>query len=133
MPRWTYVSAFVLLAVTFVPVLFFFITGGLVAPCCYEAFTILEGKPGLVGLRLLYLFLYLVLFYLLARISFSLSSLPANRTAQVGVQILFLLLLFSCSYLRIIHETTFEDKTFDDSGMYNFWEACARFPESPRR
>ena len=121
------------LAMMFVPVLFFFFLGGLVAPCCYEGLTILEGKPGLLGLRIFYLIFYLGLFYLLASVSFWLSSFFADRTGQKVIQILFLVLLFSCSFFRVIQETAAGGGTSYNSGTYNFWEACVRYPNSPRR
>jgi ABC-type Fe3+-siderophore transport system permease subunit len=121
------------LAVMFVPVLVGFFLWGLIAPCCYQALTILEGKPGLSGLRIFSLIVYLGLFYLLARVSFWLSGSIANRTGQKVMQVLFLVLLFSCSFIRVIHESAAGGGTNDNSGTYNFWEACARYPESPRR
>ncbi|MCE0496963.1 MAG: hypothetical protein LV481_03335 [Methylacidiphilales bacterium] len=129
MPQRAYVIAFMVLAIIFVPVLF----GFLIAPCCYAGFTILEGRGGLPGLMFFGILVYVGLFYLLARVSFWISTFFADRTGQTVIQVLLLLLIFSCSFIRAIQEDAFGGGTSYNSGTYNFWEACARYPHSPRR
>jgi hypothetical protein len=124
MPRRTYVIAFVALAIIFVPLFFDFFFGALVAPCCYAIFALCESfsEPDL--LMLFYIVVYLGLFYVAARCTFWVSMLPTSRAAQIVIQSLFLLILFSCSFVRVIEQGPVQ---YGSSGTYDFWGACVRF------
>jgi hypothetical protein len=129
MSRKLYVLSFMGMAITFVPVLFFFGFGEQVAPCCYAFFEILTGRGDKAGLSLLlvYVVIYSGLFYALARGTFWASMLLSKKSNQTAIQTLCLLALFSCSFIRAIQESGGRDF---GSGTYNFWGACARYLET---
>jgi hypothetical protein len=135
MPWRPYLLSFLALAFLFVPVIFFFGLAGLVAPCCYGLYAMLNLGPSdqiIFAVFLVYLVIYFGLFFLMAFLSFRLSTLFAKKSVRTSIQVAFLLLLFSCSFLTVIMEGGGMVNT-SQSGTYNFWTACARFPHSPRR
>jgi hypothetical protein len=132
MSRKAYTVAFMVLAIMFVPVLFDYFWGALISPCCYAILTIFSDQRIIAELTAFYVAVYLGLFYLLARISFWSSNLFPNRTGKKAVQMLVLVLLFSCSFIRVIQEDVAAPGDNEQTGTYNFWKACARYPASPR-
>jgi hypothetical protein len=127
-----YVTSFITLAVLFVPVLFFFGFGALSSPCCYAIYSILEGRthgaPSYIMVG--YLVTYIGFFFLIATGIFWVTGLFANSQVRTAIQVVSLLALFACSFIKAIEESGGRDF---ESGTYNFWTACARHPLSPRR
>jgi hypothetical protein len=124
-----YALSFMALAFLFVPVIFFFGLGGLVAPCCYGLYEMLNS-PVAFEIFAVYLAIYFGLFLLIAFLTFRLSTLFAEGSIRTSIQFVFLSLLFSCSFLTVINESGGLVNTCQ-TGTYNFWTACARFPHSP--
>jgi hypothetical protein len=123
-----------LLAFLFVPVPSFLGVQALTSPCCYAAYVLLQGSRIPAGPQLgLPLMIYLGLFFLLSGVSFKISTLPRSKLARLYIQFAFLVLLFCCSFVPIIGESSWEPGHGGDSGSYNFWTACARFPHTTRR
>jgi hypothetical protein len=130
----TYATNFMLLAFLFVPVLFFFGFGGLVSPCCYAVYEFMNTNDG--GGRSIFAIhfaMYFFGFFFLAYASFRLSQFAPEGAIRKGVQAAFLLLLFSCSFLTVIQESAAGGGDSYNSGTYNFWTACARFPHTSHR
>ncbi len=128
MTRKAYLITFIVLAVIFVPVDIFYFMGNLIVPCCYLILGgLLAGLWDWGGIIFggVYIALYLGLFYLFARVSFNLISRATNAKLRLALQILVLLAIFSCSFLRVIVNSGFRG----NSGTYNFWTACVRYLE----
>ena len=128
--RGLYVGLFVFTAFTFVPVVFFFFFGALVAPCIYLVFDAAFGPGGelIKFLEVGQIAFFIGVFYLCARLAYRVSKFFNKGTAQNIVQGLTLLVLFSCSFLSVINESD----VCHQSGTYNFWSACVRYLESDR-
>ena len=128
MPQRPYVITFMALAITFVPVLFFYFLSALVAPCSYLIFRMLtyfdQNYLAQEVVALLYLTIYIGLFYVTSRCTFWASMLASKRTTRIAIQSLILLGLFSCSFLRVIEQSGLR---VGMSGTYNFWGACVRY------
>ena len=136
MSRGAYVTSFMILAFTFVPVIFSLIIFpvSLVGPCSYVAFiaianSLVEVPKGewavlaLDAVDVAYLALYCGIFYLFAGLTYRISNEFEKSAGKIILQILFLLAVFSCSFLRVIQGSTFVNWT----GAYDFWGGCARF------
>ena len=139
MSRRPYIISFVILAFTFVPVWFSLVSApvSFVGPCGYVAFVTLSNflkmasqghwqVLGLTAINLLDVALYTGVFYICARLMFHVSEEFEKVAGKISFQLLFLLMVFSCSFLKVIHGSSFVNLT----GTYDFWTGCARFWES---
>ena len=128
MTRKAYVLTFIVLAVMFVPVDIFYFMGNLVVPCCYLILGgLLAGLWDWGGIFFgsVYVALYFALFYLLARVTYGLITRVKTAKLRLALQVSVLVLVFSCSFLRVITNTGFRG----NSGTYNFWTASVRYLE----
>jgi hypothetical protein len=125
-----------ILAITFVPVIFslFLLPVSMVSPCSYVVFVtssntveaIFQGHWDAMALTAFngaYLAFYCGLFYLCARFTFQISNEIAKPEGKVFFQVIILLALFSCSFLKVIQGSFFVNWT----GAYGFWGGCLRF------
>ncbi len=139
MPRRPYIIGFAVLAFTFVPVWFSLSSWpvSFVGPCGYVVFVsaanfwtmVSQGHwegLGLPAINLLYVTLYMCVFYFCARLTFHVSEEFEKPAGKTSFQLLFLLIVFSCSFLKVIHGSSFVNLT----GTYDFWTGFARFFES---
>jgi hypothetical protein len=139
MSRKAYIISFIVFAFTFVPVFFCYSPApvSFVGPCCYVAFVttsnyiheLSQGQwEGLAfaAINYLYVAFYVGIFYLSARLTYHTSEGFEKPAGKYSFQFLFLLILFSCSFLRVIQGSSFVNWT----GAYDFWSACARFWET---
>jgi len=128
-----------LLAFTFVPVFFSLILAPVstVAPCSYVAFVTSFNSISLVSqghwegllieaVNILYLAIYCGIFYLCGRLLFRVSEGFEKPAGKISFQLIVLLIVLSCSFLRVIQGSSFVNWT----GAYNFWSGCARFLET---
>jgi hypothetical protein len=126
-----YVIIFMILAVIFVPVLFYFFFGALVAPCCYAVVQLFVGVDPSGWRQAIWLLghvvIYFGLFYGAARFTFWASQLASGKRAQTAIQVVILLGLFACSFLRVIEES---EMRYGMSGTYDFWGACIRYAQT---
>jgi hypothetical protein len=139
MSRRAYIITFVLSAFTFFPVVFSLILFpvSMVGPCSYVAFVTASnffatvsqaGCFGLLidGFNYLIIAVYCGLFYLCARLTFTLSNEFEKAAGKILFQIICLLIVFASSFLNVIHSDSFVNAT----GTYNFWTGCVRFLET---
>jgi hypothetical protein len=129
MSKGLYVSSFLILAFLFVPVVFYFLLGYLVSPMCYCLFSAFEQSDVRV-LKLVYLTVYAGLFVAVAFSTYRLSMQPLLYSRRIAFQVACLLVLICCSFLRVIEEGDGLIEWYQ-SGTYNFWTACLRYPHSP--
>jgi hypothetical protein len=102
--------------------------GNLIVPCCYLLLGgLLAGLWDWGGIVFggVYFALYLALFYGVARVTFSLIAKVRKSKLHLALQIFVLLLVFSCSFLRVITNSGFRG----NSGTYTFWTALSRYFE----
>ena len=128
MTRKAYITSFLVLATIFVPVDIYYLMGNLIVPCCYLILAgLLAGEWNMGGIIFggIYIAFYLGLFYLIARITFSLIGRVSIQKLRLALQILVLLAVFSCSFLRVIVDSGYRG----NSGTYNFWSATNRYFE----
>jgi hypothetical protein len=124
------------MAFTFFPVFFSLILFpvSMVGPCSYLVFVtasntapgIADGKwlwLGIDGVAVVYLALYCGLFYLCARLTFCFSQKWPHPVGRTFLKIIFLLIIFSSSFLNVIHANSFANST----GTYDFWSGYVRF------
>jgi len=136
MSRRRFEMTFVVLAMVFVPVLFWFGLADLKIQCACQIFNIvleLLCSPGrlirhweqvvTVGV---YLAVYGGLFYGAARLSYWGSNLFAGRLRWLA-QVVILSAVVSCSFIRAIEYSALN---YGGSGTYNFWEACVRYSKT---
>jgi hypothetical protein len=137
-------TSFMLLAFLFVPVLFPVGSQFLMSPMCYAAYDYVTAgifvspgamlKEGGAAWQLdTPLLFYLCLFLIFAFVSFRISKLTSEKEVQICIQVGFLVLLFIFSFLPLIGESDWNPGGKGESGCYNFWTACLRFPETTRR
>jgi hypothetical protein len=124
--RKAHVISFMVLAIMFVPVFLDFLMLRMLVPCCGVIFWIFwklsTGISNSVdvtidGISCVYLAFYGCVFYFAARMTFWLSEKIQTSRYRFIVQAIFLLTLFSCSFLRVINATSFFEGV---SGTYNF-------------
>ena len=133
MLRKLYVPIFIGFAAAFVPVILYF--GALVysVPAAYIAVfasrALIRGKFGKAFWSFGHLAAYLLIFYAAARFTFWLSGRFESRPVRVSIQIVVLLALFSCSFLRCITYSSL----WGNGGTYTFWGAVSRFIELQSR
>ena len=116
------------LAVLFVPVLFIVPFSALMAPCSYLLFEfVTRFNPRKLGageiVMIFYLGYYFMAFFVIAWCAFQASTLAKRKHLKLMIQCLLLLGLFSCSFLTVIRS----QGAGGNSGIYNFWTACARY------
>ena len=134
MHRNLFVSLFLVFAMTFVPVVFFFGLAAVIAPAAWGIFEgvsrLMQGDWRFSLFLAVHSILYLAVYYGLARGTFSwLSGLPTVYGVPFSLQLLVLLALFSCSFARII---TYH--SIQGSGhTHTFWSAAGRFLERQQR
>ena len=75
------------------------------------------------AVKFVYVALYCGIFYLFAGLTYRISNEFEKSAGKILFQILFLLTVFSCSFLRVIQGSSFVNWT----GAYDFWGGCARF------
>jgi hypothetical protein len=121
-----------ILAIMFVPVLFYFFFGALVAPCCFAIFEILGGRGPRIMMEF-YVVIYFAVFFAAGWWSYRLPMLSIRQTTQIRIQCFILLGLFACSFLRLIAEGEEAPGNAEMSGTYNFWEACVRLSHTYHR
>ena len=128
MSRGLYISLFLLLAVIFVPVLFFYGLGFYVVPIVYMCTDLLRINNGNVDLLTLgYILVYLLFFYGAAEFTFWASDLSSFGVIRKALQILFLVVVFSCSFIPAITYGGIGGQ----GGTYTFWGAVHRYFEKP--
>lgn len=120
---------FVLLAVCFVPIVINLGLVGLIVPTCYGIAVTLKELVRLHG-RLalafgLYSAVYIVVFYLLARLLHLVIGCFQHDRAVKALQILVLAALFGCSFLRVLTYGSIQGR----GGTYMFWTAVERYFE----
>ena len=132
MSRKLYIALFLIEAAVFVPVLFNF---GYVAYVVPSAWGVVATVAQLFHAKfvrslwtLVHVICYALIFYAAARATHWLSFRPAARPARWTRQIIVLVALFSCSFLRVIHYDSIQGR----GGTYTFWGACARSLERHR-
>lgn len=129
MSRKLYVGMFILVAAMFVPVILNFGVVSYVVPSACIALivggTLFYGKFVPSALAFGHLVAYLLLFYLAARGTFWLSMRSEARAIRLSVQVLVLLAVLSCSFLREITYSSIQGQ----GGTYTFWGAANRFFE----
>jgi|GEM_PF-3383430 len=146
MSRRAYVFSFILLAFTFVPVIFPLGAVSMIGPCSYVAFVTLpkviaslfydNSVPSIDGTisflftcySLLFFILYGGLFYLCAHFTFRFSWEESNSKGRLFIQTIILIIVFSCSFLNVIHADSFVNAT----GTYDFWNGAARLLKTSR-
>ncbi|MEQ1749396.1 MAG: hypothetical protein ABL974_08240 [Prosthecobacter sp.] len=106
MTRKLYVSTFITFAATFVPVLLNFGIVVYSVPSAYIALffggTLICGKFAQAFWSLGHIVIYLLVFYAGARLLFWLSAHTRSPVCRWAVQVVALLDLFSCSFVRAI-------------------------------
>lgn len=127
MNRKLYVPTFITFAATFVPVLLNFGIVVYVVPTAYIAVfvggTLGRGKFAQAFWSFGHLAIYLLVFYAAARLVFWLSERTSSPVLQRAVQVVALLALFSCSFVRAITYSSIQG----GGGTYTFWTAIARY------
>lgn len=78
-------------------------------------------------LTLLYIIIYLIIFYGIAELTFWLSNLSFFGRAPKALQVLFLTIVFSCSFVPAITYGGLGGQ----GGTYTFWGAVHRYLEKP--
>ena len=127
MPRKFYIPLFVAMSASFVPVILHFGLSTYTVPaiCIIYGFAhmLFRGDWILSLWTLAHLALYLGVFYAFGRLVFWLSTFPASQSSRSTIQLVALLALFACSFIRVI--------TYDSiagvGGTYTFWGAVSRF------
>ena len=131
MPRRPYVYAFVLMATLFVPVLFDFGVVAFVVPTVWgyaSIFAELFRRHPHASSALacsIYSIIYTAIFYGCARLSFHALSFIRPKDLRLSFQILLLLGVLSCSFLRQLTYPSIQGQ----GGTYTFWEAIKRCTE----
>ena len=127
MNRKLYVPTFITLAATFVPVLLNFGIVVYVVPAAYIALfvggTLVRGKFVQAFWGFGHLAIYLLVFYAAARLVFWLSECTSSLVLRRAVQVVALLALFSCSFVRAITYSSIQG----GGGTYTFWTAVSRY------
>ena len=133
MLRKLYVPTFIAFAATCVPVILYFGIVVYSVPAAYIAVfagrTLIRGKFAQALWSFGHLAAYVLLFYAAARFTFCLSGRFESRTIRVSIQVVVLLALFSCSFLRCITYSSLAGS----GGTYTFWGAVSRFVERQSR
>ncbi len=115
------------MAATFIPVFLYFGLSDYTVPviCIAYGFTLtLFQAQWLLSLWTLgHIVLYLALFYACGRLVFWLSSFPDAQFSRTAVQLFALLIIFACSFLRVVTYTSIAGV----GGTYTFWGAVSRF------
>ncbi|MDH4477305.1 MAG: hypothetical protein QE274_12600 [Verrucomicrobiaceae bacterium] len=127
MNRKLYVPTFITFATTFVPVLLNFGLVVYAVPAAYIALfvggTLVRGKFAQAFWSFGHLAIYLLIYYAAARLVFWLSERTSSPVLQRTVQIVALLALFSCSFVRAITYSSIQG----GGGTYTFWTAVSRY------
>jgi hypothetical protein len=128
MQRVHYLFAFVLFAISFVPTVIFLVLSGIVAPISYYMLEFSLGRSrGASGfvlmIELVQVAVYILLFYLLARLTFTATLRFSQKPYRLASQIAILVILFLCSFLPVLGEADVRGNT----GVYNFWTAAYHY------
>ena len=127
MTRKLYVPTFITFAAAFVPVLLNFGIVVYAVPAAYIAVfvgaTLVRGKFAQAFWSFGHLAIYLLVFYAAARLVFWLSERTSSPVFRGAVQVVTLLALFSCSFVRAITYSSIQG----DGGTYTFWTAVSRY------
>lgn len=128
--RSVYIPMFMMLSITFVPVIFFFGLIVLIVPSGYGIVWLLDlifmkqdWRLGIgVGLHLL---VYLTFFLLLARVSHRLlTKIPWEAARLIACALIFAALI-GCGFLRVLTYQSIQGC----GGTYTFWTAVERYLE----
>jgi hypothetical protein len=129
MSRKIYVPTFIAFAATFIPVVLYF---GIIVwdvPAAWIAIfvgnALLRAKFAQALMSFGHLAVYLLVFYAAARVTLWLSTRPDSQTVRSTIQVIVLLALFSCSFLRAITYQSLAGR----GGTYTFWGAASRYFE----
>lgn len=127
MNRKLYAATFITFAAAFVPVLLNFGIVVYVVPAAYIALVVggalVHGRLAQAFWSFGHLALYLLVFYAAARLVFWLSERTSSPGLRRAVQVVALLALFSCSFVRALTYSSIQG----GGGTYTFWSAVSRY------
>lgn len=132
MKRPLYLGLFVVLAVTFVPIMINFGVIVWIVPDAWGITSLVREiarakfRPAL-GFGL-YSALYLGLFFLAAKLTYWMTLKVRSKELRLVAQCVVFASLFSCSFLRVLTYGSIRGR----GGTYNFWTAVSRYFEKQR-
>lgn len=129
MLRRHFVALFLILAITFVPVIFFFGMVVFVVPTAWGFFgtfhQLYRAEFPIACIYSIYSLVFTGIYYGFARLAYWMTSLVGLKQGRVAAQSAILLALFACSFVKVLTYASFGGH----GGTYTFWGAAERFLE----
>jgi ABC-type Fe3+ transport system permease subunit len=129
MLRRHFIAFFLILAITFVPVIFYFGLVVFIVPTSWGFAStfhqLCRAEFPIACMYSIYCAIFTAIFYGFGRLAFWMTSLVESKRGRITAQSAILLALFACSFIKALTYGSIAGR----GGTYTFWGAAERFLE----